>query len=194
MNECNIYASLVIDPNDYKKWIGEGKYWEKRGRFQLDFLIKLGLKPHHTLLDVGCGPLRGGIHFINYLNIGNYWGIDFNEGFIEIAKTIQTDKRPNLQLITDFNYNTSFDYILFWSVLNHCEQKDKIKHLSEAPKKLKKNGKICISHAGWFFYNRDDYHTDLCVTKIQKPDNLPEWSENHIFPFCILTHPLKRFL
>ena len=39
-------------------------------------MVEHGLKPEHKLLDVGCGPLRGGIKFINYLEPGNYYGVD----------------------------------------------------------------------------------------------------------------------
>ena len=51
-----------------------GGLWEELGQLQLDFMIREGLKPHHKLLDIGCGSLRGGIHYIRYLDVGNYVG------------------------------------------------------------------------------------------------------------------------
>src|SRR5205807_6035012 len=53
-----------------------GGAWEEIGRLQFEFLTGNGLKPHHRLLDVGCGALRGGLHFIRYLDEGNYVGVD----------------------------------------------------------------------------------------------------------------------
>jgi ubiquinone/menaquinone biosynthesis C-methylase UbiE len=37
----------------------------------------------HKLLDIGCGALRGGIHFINYVDAGNHYGLDLNSWLIE---------------------------------------------------------------------------------------------------------------
>ena len=38
--------------------------------------------PHHRLLDIGCGALRGGVHFVRYLEDGNYAGLDVNRSLI----------------------------------------------------------------------------------------------------------------
>jgi hypothetical protein len=56
-----------------------GGEWDEIGRLQFDFLNGAGLKPRHVLLDVGCGCLRGGVHFVAYLERGNYVGIDINQ-------------------------------------------------------------------------------------------------------------------
>jgi hypothetical protein len=39
-------------------------------------MVAQGLRPTDVLLDVGCGALRGGVHFIRYLQPGNYLGIE----------------------------------------------------------------------------------------------------------------------
>jgi hypothetical protein len=56
---------------------------------QLDFMIREGLKPHHKLLDIGCGSLRGGVHFIRYLDAGNYVGIDSNIALLDAGYEIE---------------------------------------------------------------------------------------------------------
>jgi hypothetical protein len=56
-----------------------GGEWDEIGRLQFDFLKGAGLKLRHVLLDVGCGRLRGGVHFVAYLERGNYVGIDINQ-------------------------------------------------------------------------------------------------------------------
>lgn len=53
-----------------------GGMWKEIGRLQFDFLVAHGLAPSHLLLDMGCGTLRGGLHFIRYLEPGHYWGVD----------------------------------------------------------------------------------------------------------------------
>ena len=44
----------------------------------LTYLKKRGLSPDDTLLDLGCGSLRGGIHFIRFLAPRNYLGMDIS--------------------------------------------------------------------------------------------------------------------
>jgi hypothetical protein len=53
-----------------------GGLWGQIGRLQFEFLVKAGLRPADTLLDLACGSLRAGIHFIRYLDPGHYLGID----------------------------------------------------------------------------------------------------------------------
>ena len=68
---------------NHREYIGDK--WDEIGKLQFDFLIKKGLKPHHKLIDIGCGSLRGGVHFINYLNKKNYFGTDINYDLIKIG-------------------------------------------------------------------------------------------------------------
>ena len=69
MSGINIYSEELsqtdINQNKHRNFIG-GK-WEEIGRLQYDFLREQGLQPQDKLLDIGCGCLRGGIHFIDYL-------------------------------------------------------------------------------------------------------------------------------
>ena len=53
------------------------------GGLQRDFLVDQGLMPEHRLLDVGCGALRAGIHLVEYLDPGHYYGIDINETVLD---------------------------------------------------------------------------------------------------------------
>lgn len=63
-----------------------GGMWEELGRLQLDFLISRGLVPEMSLLDVGCGCLRGGVRFVEYLEPGRYFGIDVNPSLLEAGR------------------------------------------------------------------------------------------------------------
>src|SRR5260370_10189962 len=60
-----------------------GGRWLELSRHQTDFMIKMGLRPEHVLLDVGCGSLRGGVEFISYLHAGNYLGLDSSNRLIQ---------------------------------------------------------------------------------------------------------------
>ena len=59
-----------------------GGMWEELGRLQIEFLQRQGLTPQSTLLDVGCGCLRGGVHFVRFLEPGRYYGIDVNASLV----------------------------------------------------------------------------------------------------------------
>ena len=49
-----------------------GGMWDEIGALQLEFLQGRGLQPDDLLLDVGCGSLRGGVKFVEYLNPVRY--------------------------------------------------------------------------------------------------------------------------
>lgn len=107
-----------------------GGLWDELGQLQFDFLTSQGLRPSHTLLDVGCGSLRGGVKFIPYLEPGRYWGIDKDPTLlqvgwdIELAKGGLTARQPREQLVCldDFQFSSlgiQFDYAIAQSVFTH---------------------------------------------------------------------------
>lgn len=60
-----------------------GGQWDELGELQLEFMIAQGLRPEHRLLDVGCGALRAGIRFVDYLQPAGYYGIDINQTLLD---------------------------------------------------------------------------------------------------------------
>lgn len=102
--------------------------WEEHRRFQFDFLRSRGLQPHHRFLEIGCGPLTGGVPIIGYLDPGNYTGIDVRASVLELAYlelvgAKLTGKSTRLLRSDSFgeDYLTTerFDFILSFSVLYH---------------------------------------------------------------------------
>lgn len=105
-----------------------GGRWEELGRWQFELLVGKGLLPAHRLLDVGCGALRGGIHFIRYLAPGNYYGLDINASLIKAGREVElpraglTDRNPRLEVSNCFEFSkfgTTFPYALALSVFTH---------------------------------------------------------------------------
>ena len=107
-----------------------GGRWEELGALQFQFLLERGLRPHHRLLDVGCGSLRGGVHFIRYLEPGNYVGIDKQHELLEAGRTIELARagldgsEPRLHTTGEFDLDwlgpeTRFDFALAQSVVTH---------------------------------------------------------------------------
>jgi SAM-dependent methyltransferase len=104
-----------------------GGLWEEVGSLQLRFMQQQGLRSADRLLDIGCGALRGGIHFLRYLEPGCYYGIDANASLIaagqmEVERAGLREKRPQL-LVTDAfevaRFGVMFDYVLAVSVFTH---------------------------------------------------------------------------
>ena len=104
-----------------------GGMWEVMGELQIKFLKEQGLQPDHDLLDVGCGSLRGGIPFIQYLDEGKYSGMDINPslikaGQVELKKANLIGKKPNLMVNDRFQFNLfkkKYDYAIAQSVFTH---------------------------------------------------------------------------
>ena len=69
-------------------------------------IVGFGLRPGDSCVDYGCGTLRVGIHAINYLGKGAYWGLDISdfllgEGRKLIGETLWQEKQPHLRTISD---------------------------------------------------------------------------------------------
>ena len=129
-------------------------HWELMGKMQYDFMLRHGLKPNHNFLDVGCGCLRGGIHFIKYLDKGLYCGIDINKsllaaGVVELGKKLYKEKKPRLVAEGDFKFEVferKFDFMLSVSVFSHLPYNSIIRCLVNVRKHLKEDGTYFSSY------------------------------------------------
>mgnify|MGYP001226426064 CR=1 FL=1 len=128
--------------------VGAPNVWKYTREFQFQFLLDQGLQQTDTLMDIGCGTLRGGIPMINYLNNGNYYGLDvreevLDEGKKEVKAAKLEDKKPNLILLNHFSevdLDVQFDKIFAFSVLFHLEDEIAESCFQFVAKSLVKNG------------------------------------------------------
>jgi len=130
--------------DDHRNYIG-GR-WDEIGKLQFEFLKEKGLKQHHKFIDIGCGSLRGGVHFINYLNDFNYFGTEINEELVKIGidkelNQKQKNKITSKNFIISENFNLNFninyfDYGIALSVFTHLKKKNIIKCLKNLSQKF----------------------------------------------------------
>ncbi|HMJ73566.1 MAG TPA: class I SAM-dependent methyltransferase [Solirubrobacterales bacterium] len=115
---------------DGKHRLAIGDMWDEIGGLQISFMREQGLEPQDSLLDIGCGSLRGGVRFIEYLDPGNYFGIDANQSLIDAGYDIELsdsglqEKLPITNLLCDRDFKferfgRSFDFALALSVFTH---------------------------------------------------------------------------
>jgi SAM-dependent methyltransferase len=102
--------------------------WLKLGKLQFDYLLGHGLQPGDRMLEIGCGNLRAGRLFIEYLSPGNYFGIDISPDILLAAKKTVAEfelqaKLPHLMLVDDlkleFLPSSKFTVVHAHSVFSH---------------------------------------------------------------------------
>lgn len=146
---------MLIKKRPYRESVGKKEQYDILGALQFNLLTSLGLKENHKLLDIGCGPLRVGRLFIQYLSPNNYYGIEPNKWMIdqaiekEIGKDILEIKKPNFNYNEDFDLkvfkNTKFDFILAHSIFSHSSKKQLIKSFRQITFILKDKGKFIFT-------------------------------------------------
>ncbi len=116
-HDGNLSQALYItgDNHEFEKWS------------QPAFMMLAGLKPNHKFLDFGCGCLRGTVRLVDYLDEGNFYGVDVSEGLISQAlpriESQGIKKKANLFALNNYNLKdllkTKFNFILSVSVFTH---------------------------------------------------------------------------
>ena len=96
-------------------------------------LIERGLLPEHVVVDFGCGSLRLGIHLMEYLHYGHYWGLDVTRTFIDIGMDLIgadriAERAPHLYSIDAGSLAAAAaatpDFIIASSVLPHVPESE----------------------------------------------------------------------
>ena len=123
---------LGLKPGDpqYRAYVGPPEDYDLIAAMAFNLLTTLGLRQHHSLLDVGCGSLRIGRLLIPYLNRGKYFGIEPNKWLVdegirrELGETLVQIKQPTFFFSdspdTMAQANIAFDFVLAQSIFSHC--------------------------------------------------------------------------
>jgi SAM-dependent methyltransferase len=107
-----------------------GGMWEEIGALQFDFLVHQGMRPHHKLLDLGCGAGRLAVRAVPYLQGGGgvYHGVDLSASLLSAAhKELEAIGAPlsprDLHATADFTPGpgapSTFDFGIAQSLFTH---------------------------------------------------------------------------
>jgi SAM-dependent methyltransferase len=167
-----------VKPGDahYRAYVGPPEDYDLIAAMTFNLVTTLGLRQHHSLLDVGCGSLRIGRLLIPYLNRGKYFGVEPNEWLVkegikrELGEALLQIKHPTFFFSdspeTIAQAKVSFDFALAQSIFSHCGL-DLIKNwLSAISRSLAQNGGLIATFLigeedspkmGWIYPDCVDY-------------------------------------
>ncbi len=145
-------TAQAVARGQHRGWVGG--MWEEIGRLQFDFLTQSGLQPGSKLLDLGCGCFRAGVHLIEYLESGHYYGMDISQDLLDAGYTQELVPRglhtrlprENLLVSEDFEveqFSTCFDTVIAQSVFTHLS----FNHLRQCLQRLAP----CVKPGGVFY-------------------------------------------
>lgn len=172
---------LPTGSHHYRAFVGPPDKYDLVSAMQFNLLTYLGLREYHSLLDIGCGSLRGGRLFIPYLLPQRYFGIEPEQWLVEegikkqLGKELIDIKQPTFSDDCDFTlsaFGRKFDFILAQSIFSHASQHQIRRCLSEARKVMK----LTSIFAATFVEGEQDYEGN-------------EW----VYPGCV-TYTLERMM
>jgi SAM-dependent methyltransferase len=127
--------------------------WEIYGRWQLEALKAVGLRPDHCLLDIGCGAMRLGLAAVSYLDDGNYSGIDAFEPYIRLAHHLAGMAKLNKSYAAlhdaDFafgRFGKRFDFAIAQSVFTHLSPRDINRCMAALKPVMRPGGKFLFTY------------------------------------------------
>lgn len=152
----------------YRAFVGAPETFDVFAHMQFTLMTLLGLREHHTLLDIGCGSLRGGRLFLMYLLPDRYFGIEPNEWLVreglrvEIGADLESRKRPRFLFDAEFScrsFDQLFDFVLAQSIFSHASVAQIRRCLSEVRACLKPGSLFAAS----FVEANDEYAGETWV-------------------------------
>jgi len=106
--------------------------FEDAGREQLAYMLQAGMSPESKVVDLGCGVLRAGYWLMDFLDAGNYHGIEPHKERLEIGmrRIVGTElleaKRPRFDTNPRFDtsvFGVKFDFFLAYSIWTHASKR-----------------------------------------------------------------------
>ncbi len=158
---------FLPQPDANSIFVGDGDFRAIGAEFLGHFVRTGGLRPHHRVLDVGCGIGRMAVPLTQYLDgeRARYEGLDPVEGGIRWCRSTVTPAYPNFAFqrldIAHELYNPSgkirgrelklpfadgqFDFIIMTSVVTHLPADEVMAYLAEIFRVLAQGGRLFMT-------------------------------------------------
>lgn len=160
-------------PPDEMIFVGDGSWRSLGNEFLRHFKTLGGLRPHHCVLDIGCGIGRMAAPLTRYLDEhGRYFGFDIVKTGIEWCQNNITPRHSNFIFthsnVANRHYNPAgtlkaseyvfpfennmFDFVFLTSVFTHMFPADLENYLTEIARVMKPGGRCLIT---FFLFNEE---------------------------------------
>ena len=156
----NIYEEtealrLRVQKGEHRDVIGG--MWDELGLWQFEFCRSQGLKSDHHFLDVGCGSLRGGVHFVRYLEPDHYAGLEVHKDLLdagydkELTALGLREKLNRKRLVATgrfdcSSFDTPFDMAIAQSVFTHIPINQIRLCLSQLARTMRNGGRLFATY------------------------------------------------
>ncbi len=187
----------------YRAFVGPPEDYDLVSAMTFGLLTALGLRQHHSVLDIGCGSLRVGRLLIPYLNCGGYTGFEPNRWLVEegVAKECGSEqiaiKQPQFIFDADpsrLDTSALFDFALAQSIFSHAGLELVSTWLGVLSKHLERTGALIAT-----FVEADEDDADLgwvypeCVA--YRRSTMAGLARDHGFKFRVLDwrHPRQTW-
>jgi SAM-dependent methyltransferase len=160
----------VVSNISHNSYVGTDSF---DGLVQFSILKSYGMCPNSLVLEIGCGALNAAIPIIDFLDVGNYTGIDPNEYLRfdvlknhENLKLLVDTKESKFLSVDDFDprVDFKFDYIYGHSILSHTSDKQFTKCVSVLKEYMHKDSIALMSFrlvgSPGYAYKQDHDYTE----------------------------------
>jgi len=173
-------------PLDQAMELAVGGQFEAMGLLQKDLLIGSGLRPEHSIVDVGCGSGRLAKQLDGYLT-GEYLGIDVVPALVDYGRSHCRRPEWRFEVATDLQIpaeDSSADLVCFFSVFTHLRHEESYLYLREAKRVLKPKGKVVFSFleflipSQWHVFEIDlqNRNAEVPINQFMSRDAITAWA------------------